>query len=98
MDRQKILLGVLSGVVTLAVLVFAYQYLMNKEVTNTESNKTEQAVVVPNTIEGVSEEIESQTTIDDVAIEAEISAETAAIEEDVKTLNNLSRSYDENQL
>jgi hypothetical protein len=105
MDRQKILLGVLSGVLTVAVLIFAYQRMMRS--TDTEADiQTPQAMTekkaapkpIPTTPSGVADEIESEAALDDAAIEAEINAETGEVQKDSESLNNLSQSYDENKI
>ncbi len=101
MDRQKMLLGALSAVIVLAALVFVYQRQSMKDADTMMPNmmkKTEAPKPIPTTVDGVTAEIESEATLDEAALEAEVTAETGEIEEDSKTLNNLSESYDENSL
>ncbi|MEK9174012.1 MAG: hypothetical protein AAB845_01980 [Patescibacteria group bacterium] len=100
MDRQKMLLGALSAVVVLAILVFVYQYQDNKSA-DTMMPKLKQAEApkpIPTTVDGIADEIESEAALDEAALEAEVTAETAEVKVDSQTLNNLSESYDENSL
>ena len=105
MDRQKILIGVLSGVLTVSVLIFAYQRMMNSTDTDT-GIETPQAMMekkeapkpIPTTPSGIVDEIEGEAALDAAALDAEIDAETAEIQKDSESLNNLSQSYDENQI
>ena len=104
MDRQKILIGVLSGVLTVSVLIFAYQRMMNSTDTDT-GIETPQAMMekkeapkpIPTTPSGIVDEIEGEAALDAAALDAEIDAETAEIQKESESLNNLSQSYDENQ-
>jgi hypothetical protein len=105
MDRQKILIGVLSGVLTVSVIIFAYQRMMKS--TDTESDlevpqammeKKEAPKPIPTTPSGIVDEIEGEAALDAAALDAEIDAETAEIQKDSESLNNLSQSYDENQI
>lgn len=101
MDRQKILLGALSAVIVLAVLVFAYQHQSMKNadiMMPTVMKKTETPKPIPTTVDGITAEIENEASLDEAALEAEVTAETGEIQEDSQTLNNLSESYDENSL
>lgn len=101
MDRQKILLGVLSAVVVLAALVFVLQRQDMKNADTMMSNKMKQTEVpkpLPTTVDGVAAEIESEAKLDEAALDAEVTAETEEIQTDSKALNNLSESYDENSL
>jgi hypothetical protein len=105
MDRQKILIGVLSGVLTVSVLIFAYQRMMNSTDTDT-GIETPQAMMekkeapkpIPTTPSGIVDEIEGEAALDAAALDAEIDAETAEIQKESESLNNLSQSYDENQI
>jgi hypothetical protein len=105
MDRQKILIGVLSGVLTVSVLIFAYQRMMNSTDTDT-GIETPQAMMekkeapkpIPTTPSGIVDEIEGEAALDATALDAEIDAETAEIQKESESLNNLSQSYDENQI
>ena len=101
MDRQKMLLGALSAVVVLAALVFVYQYQSMKNADTmmpTMIQKTKTPKPIPTTVDGVAAEIESEATLDEAALNAEVTAETQEIQVDSQTLNNLSESYDENSL
>ncbi len=105
MARQKILIGVLSGVLTVSVLIFAYQRMMNSTDTDT-GIETPQAMMekkeapkpIPTTPSGIVDEIEGEAALDAAALDAEIDAETAEIQKESESLNNLSQSYDENQI
>jgi hypothetical protein len=103
MDRQKILLGALSAVIVLAVLVFVYQQ-QNQESADTMTPKMMKQVEdnkpkpIPTTVDGVTAEIEGEATLDEAALNEEVTAETGEVQEDSKTLNNLSESYDANSL
>lgn len=103
MDRQKLLLGVLSGVITIALLFFVYQQ-MNKSQqgenmpNNAMMEKAETPKPLPKTVDGVADEIEAESALDDKAIQEEIDAETSAVSEDSDALNSLGQSYDENSL
>ncbi len=105
MDRQKILIGTLSGILTISILIFVYQRIMkNTEMSvdlpsaqvNTE--KANAPAPIPTTPGSITDEIESEAALDDKAIEAEINAETSDVQADSESLNNLSQSYDENQI
>lgn len=105
MDRQKILIGVLSGVLTVSVLIFAYQRMMNSTDTDTDietpqamMEKKEAPKPIPTTPSGIVDEIEGEAALDAAALDAEIDAETAEIQKESESLNNLSQSYDENQI
>jgi hypothetical protein len=101
MDRQKILLGSLSAVIVLAVLVFVYQKQMEKNADTMMPKmmqETEKPKPIPTTVDGVADEIESEAALDEAALDAEIEGETAEVQADSQTLNNLSESYDENSL
>jgi hypothetical protein len=102
MDRQKVLLGVLSGVITLAVLIFVYQQMSKEEPVPMEMSviKPEQEMPrpIPETIEGVTDEIAAQAVEDEAMFNAEVAAEEAEMQADSETLNNLSESYDENSI
>jgi len=103
MDRQKMLLGALSAVVVLAVLVFVYQQQNKKNADTMMPSMMKQAEEpkpkpLPTTVDGVTAEIESEATLDEEALNEEVTAETGEVQEDSKTLNNLSESYDENSI
>lgn len=102
MDRQKALLGVLSGVIVLAALVFVYKHMNKDEASPTETKtmteKKEAPRPIPNTIEGVTAEIESQAALDESSFSEEAAAEEAEIKADSETLNKLSETYDENNI
>ncbi len=105
MDRQKILIGVLSGVLTVSVIIFAYQRMMKSddtesglEVPQAMMEKKEAPKPIPTTPSGIVDEIEGEAALDAAALDAEIDAETAEIQKDSESLNNLSQSYDENQI
>ena len=105
MDRQKILIGVLSGVLTVSVIIFAYQRMMKSADTESDlqapqamMEKKEAPKPIPTTPSGIVDEIEGEAALDAAALDAEIDAETAEIQKDSESLNNLSQSYDENQI
>lgn len=105
MDRQKILIATLSGILTISVIIFAYQRIMkgseepaDMSSLQTDTKEREVAKPIPTTPGSVTDEIESETAIDDAAIDAEINAEVSDVQGDSESLNNLSQSYDENQL
>lgn len=105
MDRQKILIGTLSGILTISVLIFVYQRIMKDSDTAVDLSPAQAgmetkaiAKPLPTTPSAVADEIESQAALDDAAIEAEVNAETSDVQEDSESLNSLSQSYDENQI
>lgn len=98
MDRKKILLVAISAIGAFALLVWAYQKFNLGAETGMETSGLEETGALPETLEGVSKEIENQTTVDSTALEAEINAETVEIEKESALLNTLNQSYDESQL
>ncbi len=60
--------------------------------------KKEAPKPIPTTPSGIVDEIEGEAALDAAALDAEIDAETAEIQKDSESLNNLSQSYDENQI
>lgn len=101
MNQKKVLPAVLvlGAIGIFALLLWAYQQMglgtdmikpegTLEEVVNTEA--------IPDTLEGVSQEITNQVALDDAALEVEINAETTEIEKESGLLSTLNQSYDEN--
>lgn len=99
MDRQKLLLGVLSGVITFSIILFIFNNRQKDELqmTTVPVQMTE-TKPVPETPEAIAAEIENQAALDAEALDAELDAETSSIIEESENLNNLSESYDETSI
>lgn len=90
---------------TVSVIIFVYQRMVKTsdmesdlETPQAMMEKKEAPKPIPTTPSGVADEIESEAALDAQALDAEIEAETAEIQRDSESLNNLSQSYDENQI
>ena len=109
MTQKQMVAAILGvGIMVLALVVVARtigeKTAMNGSINNTNvaiekmaSTDTEKAVV-PNTVESIAADIESETALDVSALDDEESSETASVDEDSDSVNNLGTSYDENNL
>jgi len=61
-------------------------------------NRRQVMVPVPDTIDGIAADIESETTLDMLALDEEVAGETSIFNEDSASINNLGTSYDESNL
>jgi hypothetical protein len=109
MDKKQAVVGiaVVAAILGLFVVVYAQfgaKYAVaptvqqQKKMTNGNGGVTQQAVPIanPETVEDVSAAIDVQLAEDSKALDAEIAAETADIEGELNSLNELNKTYDEN--
>lgn len=107
MDQKKaiaISLGVLAAVILFAVVYsqFAPRRAMaptgDQVWSGSQANSAQPAVPVadPETPSDVATAIDSQLSEDSASLDAEMAAETADVEDDVKSLDDLNNTYDEN--
>ncbi|OGI14373.1 MAG: hypothetical protein A3E38_00360 [Candidatus Moranbacteria bacterium RIFCSPHIGHO2_12_FULL_54_9] len=104
---QKQLIGLVVGVLVLgAVFVYVYQQFsrtasrdaMLQKSAVTPSAKQEEQAALPTSIDDISRSIAGEIDADLSALDAEENGETAEIQADSESVNNLGTSYDENSL
>src|SRR3989344_1829808 len=66
-----------------------------KKTTQSETEMKQQ-VVVPNTIDSISQAIVEESSVDSQALDEEESGEAEEVDADADSINNLENSYDEN--
>lgn len=94
--------GIAAGgavILLLAVLVyqnFSGQGMMSEEQAVPVVAEAPAEKPVPDNIDDIALEIESETALDTSALDEEVTAENAELEGDSQTLNELSESYDTN--
>lgn len=108
---QKKIVGLVVGIAVMALIfLFVYRQYTNDRGTAMNTNTTSQkklsgensdkvmATPVPDTIDGVTGSIESESSLDVSALDEEESESLNAVNEDSESVNNLGTSYDENNL
>lgn len=104
---KKQILAVVGGIgVVIVVCAFVYQQFnfspseqqANPIIRSEEQSAKQVMVPVPDTIDSISTDIESETTLDMSALDEEVTSETNGINEDSASVNNFETSYDENNL
>ena len=111
---QKQIFGAVAGVAIVALaFVFVYQQFvgsngvttttvsdtasLQKQAATTDSQKKAPAPI-PDTIDGIAENIESESSDDLSALDAEETGSLDEVNQDGNSVNNLGTAYDENNL
>lgn len=108
MDQKKAIVLGIGIIAILGLLAVVFSQLSSEKdmtgnpsvpvVTTDQSEKNAVPIADPKNAGEVSAAIEAQLAEDAKALDAEIAAETAAIEAEVGSINELSQTYDENEL
>lgn len=113
MTKTQIVWTTIGVVASALLLAFVYQQFTGSQETNSdderymnsaprkndaEMTQKEEVIAVPDTINSISADIEGETALDTSAMEREESGESAQVEADSQSVNNLGTSYDENNL
>lgn len=111
---QKQIVGILVAVAVVGLLFFGVysQYvhengpMMHEDTASGQmmekkmsaENNTNAEAQVPDTVDGVTADIEAESELDTSALDEEESASLQEMDEDSDSVNNLGTSYDENKL
>lgn len=99
---QKQLAGLIAGgaiVILLGILVyqnFRSSDMIGENLGSDPMMAMPEEKPVPENVDDIALEIESETALDTAALNEELAAENAEIESDTQSFNNLSESYDPN--
>ncbi len=106
---QKQIVGVVVGVAVM-VLVCTFVYRLFVEPVIVVDDKSSEVAVrggantsgerdaIPDTIDGITESIVEESSVDFSALDEEETSSLGDVEEDSESVNNLGTSYDENNL
>lgn len=108
MTQKQVLGAVACVAVAVAVFFFVYQQytgqdakgpaMTSQKKMNAGSKDKATVAPVPDTIDGVTADIEAESALDLSALDEEEAASLEEADEDSDSINNLGTSYDENSL
>ncbi len=110
MTNKQILATVVGVGVIIIFSAFVYRQFLTQSQTAFQQQQNKNAmqpvsegmpqpapmVPLPDTIDGITADIESETTLDLSAMDEESAGEESVLNEDSQSVNNLGTSYDEN--
>ena len=109
MTQKQIIGVIIVTIVVLAAFVIVYRQLakpfltlqtpVSQSVTSTEINtQAVKSAEIPSSIDDIAKSIEDETSVDRSAMDAEETGELSDINTDSQNINDLGKSYDENNL